>query len=82
MAYTETDKYTAGVVRMVKALGKRVGQEDPHSIEHLQAVQAALDVAWRNAVHALREAGEPDHRIGARLGITRQAVQQRWPRTT
>lgn len=78
--YKETPDVVQGVVRMVRSVGKRVAMDDPESLALLQALQAELDTAWSTAVAGLRAAGYSDGQIGAQLGITRQAVEQRWPR--
>lgn len=70
-----------GVTDIVRALGRRIGAEhDPEDLPHLQAIEDALEVAWRAAVDGLREQGRSDTDIGRALGTTRQAVGQRWPR--
>ena len=78
-SHVSDEKYAAACARMVKGLSKRVGSDSPESLRLLMVVQDVLDHAWATAVQDLRRAGEPDHAIGAILGITRQAVQQRWP---
>jgi hypothetical protein len=79
-SFRETPEIAAATARMVRAIGRRVGQEDPNSLTSLMVVQIAIDDAWRNAVNDLRDAEFPDWQIAEMLGITRQAVQQRWPR--
>ena len=78
----ETEDVARGAIRMVRAVGSRVGQEDPDGLEYLNIVRDALDSAMRVAVEGLREGGHTDKAIGEALGMTRQAVQQRWPRAT
>ena len=77
--FRETPEVAAATARMIKAIGKRVGQEDPTSIESLQVLQDALDGAWAHAIAEHRRAGMPDREVAEILGITRQAVQWRWP---
>ena len=77
--WRETSEMTGMAVRVIKSIGKRVGQEQSDSIKYLVTVQDALDVAWRNAIADLRESGMPDREIGELLGISRQAVQQKLP---
>lgn len=79
--YRETDEVAAGVCRQVASLGRRVGSEDPASLVYLAAVEEAARLARAGAVEALRETGYTDVQIGEVLGISRQAVQQAWPRT-
>ena len=40
-----------------------------------------IETAIRNAVTGLREVGYSWAEIGSRLGVTRQAAQQRWGST-
>jgi hypothetical protein len=79
--YRDTHEVTAGVARLVRAIGKRVAHEDPEDLVHLARLDEALSVAWRTAVTGLRATGYSDTQIGAELGITKQAVAQRWPRS-
>jgi hypothetical protein len=46
----------------------------------MTSIAVQLDDAIREAVTGLRAAGYPWADIAARLGVTRQAVQQRWGR--
>jgi hypothetical protein len=66
---------------MVMALGRRVGEEDPGDLRYLDSLDSALAAARALAVDGLRRGGATDVQIGEALGMTRQAVQQRWPRT-
>ena len=43
-------------------------------------LSAEIDTAIAQAVHGLRGSGYSWAEIGSRLGITRQAAQQRWGR--
>lgn len=76
----ETVNVAAAAERMIRAVGRRVGQEDPTDLGHLLSMRASLDLALWEAVCGLREGGHTDKAIGEALGMTRQAVQQRWPR--
>jgi len=71
-----------GIARQIRAVGVRIAGEetDANGLEHLRLLQRELDTAWTIAIPGLRRAGHTDGEIGAVLGITRQAVQQRWPR--
>jgi hypothetical protein len=81
MTYRETPDVAKAVVRLVRAIGRRVaGDAIPEHLDELQRVQGALDQAWKDAVDGLRAAGFSDSEIGRPLGVTRQAVRQRWPR--
>ena len=77
--FRETSEMAAMASRVIKAIGRRVGEEDASSLVYLMTVQTALDNAWRHAVDGIRETGSPDKDIAEVLGVTRQAVQQRWP---
>lgn len=77
----ETSDVAGAAVRMVRALGKRAGQEDPEDLRELLRVRAELDAAMGAAIEGLRAGGHNDIAIGEVLGMSRQAVQQRWPRT-
>jgi len=78
-SFRETPEVAAATARMIRAIGRRVGEEDHTSIESLQVLQVALDDAWRHAINEHRRAGTPDREVAELLGITRQAVQYRWP---
>jgi hypothetical protein len=78
--HRDTGDIVSGVVRQLRAVGRRLAQEDADGLEHLRLIQSELDEVWTVVVPGLRRAGHTDGEIGAVLGITRQAVQQRWPR--
>jgi len=78
--YKETPDVSAAVCRLIKALGKRVAEEDPDDLHVLVRVEQALEHAWGTAVTGLRSTGHTDAQIGKALGCTKQAVQQRFPR--
>ena len=67
-------------MRFIRGLGDRVATEDVAALEFLNGVERALDDAWAVAVAGLRGGGYTDREIGAQLGISRQAVEQKWPR--
>lgn len=77
----ETHEVAAGVNRMVRALGRRVAQEDPTSLAYLALVEDTVAEARRTAIEGMRAHGYTDKDIGECLNMSRQAVQQRWPRT-
>jgi hypothetical protein len=76
----ETADVAAGVERLVKSLGRRVAQEDPESLAHLFTLNEALGDAVRLAIEGQRRSGHTDKELGQQLGVSRQAVEQRWPR--
>lgn len=65
---------------MIRSVGKRVALEDPENLASLTVLEEALREAWALAIAGLRETGWSDPAIGRQLGMTRQAVEQRWPR--
>lgn len=76
----EDDKIADAVVRMTRALGRRVAAGDPDAAVLFERLDGELRQAWSVAVAGWRSSGFSDGEIGAPLGITKQAVQQRWPR--
>ncbi len=76
----ENDQYAAFVRRVVAAYRRRVAAGDIDAISDMTSVAAELDDAISQAVAGLRAAGYSWAGIAARLGVTRQAVQQRWGR--
>jgi len=80
---TENDDYAAFVRRAIAAYSRRVATGDVDALEGMAALSADLDTAIAHAVTALRtQHGYSWADIGARLGITRQAAQQRWGTST
>lgn len=78
--YRETATVAEGARRFVRAIGKRVADGDPEDLAELLRLQHQLDQAFATAVDGLRARGRSDAEIGRVLGVTRQAVGQRWPR--
>ncbi len=74
----ENDEYTAFLRRALRALARRVCGGDIDAITDMTQLSAELDNAIRTAVTGLRERGYSWTEIGLRLGVTRQAAQQRW----
>ena len=75
---TENDEYAAFLRRAIRAYSRRVASGDIDAIADMAALADDLDVAIRDAITGLRAQGYSWADIGARLGITRQAAQQRW----
>ena len=76
---TENDDYAAFVRRTIAAYSRRVATGDIDALDGMAALSADLDTAIAHAVTALRtQHGYSWADIGTRLGITRQAAQQRW----
>lgn len=74
----ENDEYTAFLRRAIRALARRVSGGDIDAISEMAALSGDLDDAIRKAVTGLRNRGYSWTEIGTRLGVTRQAAQQRF----
>lgn len=78
---TETDDYGRFVRRIVAAHGRRIAAGDIENLSALADLAADVDTALVEAVAGLRAGGWSWAEIGARLGMSRQAAQQRWGAT-
>ena len=76
----ENDGFAAFVRRVVGAHGRRVGTGDVEALVDLVALSDHIDRAIGDAVCGLRRFGYSWAEIAARIGVTRQAAQQRWGR--
>ncbi len=74
----ENDDYAAFARRIVAAHGRRIAAGDVERLRDLVALAAEVDRATDTAVAGLRRVGYSWTEIANRLGITRQAAQQRW----
>jgi hypothetical protein len=74
----ENDEYAAFVRRVLRAYSRRVGDGDVEALVLLVGLAEEIDAAMAEAVKGLRAHGYSWAEIGARLGISRQAAQQRW----
>ena len=74
----ENDEYAAFVRRIIRAYARRIATGDVEALTDMVALSAELDAAIAAAVIGLRGVGCSWTEIGDRLGITRQAAQQRW----
>jgi hypothetical protein len=74
----ENDEYAAFLGRAIRAYSRRIAAGDIDSICYMIRTVAELDTAIRDAVTGLRSIGYSWNDIARRLGITRQAAQQRW----
>jgi hypothetical protein len=79
--YRETPDVASATCRLIVSIGKRVATEDVDGLSSLVLLEKAVRQAWRLAIEGLRHSGVSDRDIGAQLGITRQAIEQRWPRS-
>jgi hypothetical protein len=74
----ENDEYGAFVRRVLRAYSRRVGDGDVEALALLVGLAGESDAAMAEAVQGLRARGYSWAEIGSRLGISRQAAQQRW----
>jgi hypothetical protein len=74
----ENDEFAAFARRIIRAHGRRVGTGDVEALRDLVALSTLLDHTIADAVTGLRAHGYSWADIGTRLGISRQAAQQRW----
>jgi len=74
----ENDEYAAFVRRILRAYARRVATGDVEALADMVNLAAHLDEAIGQAVIGLRAHGYSWADIGNRLGISRQAAQQRW----
>lgn len=74
----ENDAYAAFTRRVLAAHGRRVAAGDVEGLAALAALAADVDRATGAAVAGLRCAGYAWSEIADRLGVTRQAAQQRF----
>jgi len=77
-ARVENDDYAAFARRIVAAHGRRIAAGDVERLRDLVALAEEVDHATDTAVAGLRRVGYSWTEIANRLGITRQAAQQRW----
>ncbi len=74
----ENDDYAAFLRRVIRAYSRRVAAGDIEAIADMAATADQMDTAIRDAITGLRAIGYSWADVGLRLGITRQAAQQRW----
>ena len=74
----ENDEYAAFARRILRAYARRVATGDVEALTLMLGLSAEIDTAIAQAVIGLRAFGYSWAEIGSRLGITRQAAQQRW----
>jgi hypothetical protein len=74
----ENDDYAAFARRILRAYVRRVADGSAEALIVMTGLAAEIDVAIGQAVTGLRGFGYSWAEIGSRLGITRQAAQQRW----
>jgi hypothetical protein len=74
----ENDEYAAFLRRVIRAYSARVATGDIDAITDMAIIADDFDRAMRKAIAGLRRKGYSWADIAQRLGVTRQAVQQRW----
>jgi hypothetical protein len=77
-AVVENDAYAAFAHRILSAYARRIATGDIEALPLLTNLADDIDAAIRDAVTGLRAFGYSWADIGTRLGVTRQAAQQRW----
>ncbi len=77
---TENSEYAAFARRILRAYSRRIAVGDVESLAHLISLADDINDAIQQAVNGLRAVGYSWAEIGTRLGVTRQAAQQRWGR--
>ena len=79
---TENSEYAAFARRILRAYSRRIATGDVESLAHLIGLADDVNDSIQEAVNGLRKAGYSWAEIGTRLGISRQAAQQRWGSAT
>ena len=74
----ENDGYAAFARRVLRAAGRRVAAGDVDGLADLVALSDEVERSVREAVGGLRTCGYSWGEVAARVGVTRQAAQQRW----
>ena len=74
----ENDEYAAFARRILRAYARRIATGDIEALTLLTNLGTDVENATRDAVIGLRDHGYSWAEIGSRLGVTRQAAQQRW----
>ena len=74
----ENGEYAAFARRVLRAYARRVATGDVEALTLMTDLADEIDTAIGQAVTGLRGFGYSWAEIGSRLGITRQAAQQRW----
>ena len=74
----ENDAYAAFARRVVRAAGRRVAAGDVEGLLQLVGLADEVEESIRQAVAGLRQFGYSWAEVAARVGVTRQAAQQRW----
>jgi DNA segregation ATPase FtsK/SpoIIIE, S-DNA-T family len=76
--HVESDEYAAFTRRVLRGYARRIAAGDIDAIADLGGLLGDVETALSRAVTGLRDSGYSWAEIGLRLGVTRQAVHQRW----
>ena len=76
--YVENPDYAGFVSRVLRAHGRRVAEGDIEGLAELVGLANQLDTAITEAIAGLRATGYTWADVALRLGISRQAAQQKW----
>jgi hypothetical protein len=75
----ENYDYAAFIRRIIRAYSRRIAAGDIEAVPDMVRLSNDIDAAIRDAIRELRRKhGYSWADIGLRLGVTRQAAQQRW----
>jgi len=75
----ENDEYAAFLRRVIRAYSRRIATGDIEALTGMAEIATEIDTAMREAITGLRTRhGYSWADIAARLGVTRQAAQQRF----
>jgi hypothetical protein len=74
----ENDEYAAFARRILRSYARRIAIGDIDALTQMTGLADDIETAIRAAVIGLRDHGYSWAEIGNRLGVTRQAAQQRW----
>ena len=74
----ENDEYAAFARRVIRAYARRIADGDIEALNDMTTLAADIEAAIRVAVIGLRNFGYSWADIALRLGVTRQAAQQRF----
>jgi hypothetical protein len=77
-AAVENPEYAAFARRILKAYARRIANGDIEALGLMAELADTIDTSIRDAVTGLRAHGYSWAEIGSRLGVSRQAAQQRW----
>ena len=75
---TTTDDYAAMLARMLRAYGKRIGEDPAAGLTHLRDLEQALADAVNLGIYtANHEGGRSINQMADALGVSKQAIHKR-----